>query len=43
MKNLIKKCRSYYNIKNKNAKNKIAGYTIAKLKNFNITCGDVYN
>ena len=30
-------------MKNKNAKNKIAGSTIAKFNNFKITCGDVYN
>ena len=43
MKNVIKKCRYYYNIKNINAKNRIAGSTIAKFKSFKINCGDVYN
>ena len=43
MKNQIKQCRSYYNIKRKKLKNKIAGSTIAKFKNFQITCEDVYD
>ena len=43
MKNVIKQCRSYYNIKKKKLKNKIAGSTIAKFKNFQITCRDVYD
>ena len=43
MKNVIKQRRSYYKIKKKKLKNKIAGSTIAKNKNFNITCGDIYS
>ena len=43
MKDVIKKFRYYYNIKNINAKNRIAGSTIANFKNFKITCGDVFN
>ena len=43
MKNVIKQCRSYYNIKKIKLKNKIAGSTIAKFKNFQITCDDIYD